>query len=443
MMRVDVRMRIAMAVAVLAMGAGSATAQLSLSTVVDLATKNDPRVKMAEADLAKAKAALSQARDAYVPTAIIQGGYGTSVGVPLSVPTVFSFQSQSLAFNFSQQDYVRAASVGVKSAELALQNARDQAAEDASTSYVSLDNAQARHAAMQQEYEAASRLATIVQDRLDAGEDTKVELLKARRTAKQIYLAQLKLEDDIAAQTDHLTRLLGIPGASFATVPGSIPAISMKDATPATQVMSPGVMSAFASAQSKQETAFGDLRYRFRPQVTFGINFSYIDTSHTNYLDYYPGFKDKSRDAASVGVQVTIPLFDKGHEAKAHEAVADAAHARADAENIRNQFLEGRFKLGRAATELEARSEVSELDFELAEEQLKTVQIQLSGPSGDPNATQLTPKDEQNARVQERQRYIDMLDAQIELRKAQLQLMRQNGTLDDWLKKAATTLSTP
>jgi outer membrane protein TolC len=296
---------------------------------------------------------------------------------------------------------------------------------------------------MQEEYAAATKLATIVQQRLDAGQDTRTELLKARRTAAQIQLVQLRTEDEIATVNDHLTRLIGLQGTTFATVPNSIPDMTLKDDGTLAQVMSPGVRSAYAAAKSKQQTAFGDARYRFRPQVSFGLNFSYIDTSHTNYLDYYPGFKDKSRDAASVGIQMSIPLYDRSHEAKAHEAAADAAHAFAEADNLRNQFLEGRFKLSRSAKELNARSAVSELDFELAQEQLKTVQIQLNAASGDPNAAQLTPKDEQNARLQERQRYVDLLDAQLELAKAQLQLMRQNGTLDDWLKQASTTLTKP
>ncbi len=440
-MRLSVQsgVRRALTIAAVAMCATLAHAQLSLSTVVDLAQKNDPRVKMALADVTKAQAGLAQARDAYVPTAAVQGGYGTSVGVPLSVPTVFSFSSQSLAFNFSQQDYVRAATAGLRSAELHLQDARDEAAEDAVTTYLSLDNAEARQAAMVQEFAAASKLATIVQDRLDAGQDNRIELLKARRTAAQIHLLELRTEDEVATLNDHLTRLIGISGTNLATVATSIPEMPSPDEKPATEEMSPGVRAAYASAKSKQQTAFGDARYRFRPQISFGLDFSYIDTSHTNYLDYYPGFQGKSRDAASIGIQMTIPLYDRGHQAKAHEAAAEAVRARAEAENDRNQFLEGRFKLRHSTEELRARSEVSELDFELAQEQLKTVLIQLNGSGGDTNATQLSPKDEQNARVQERQRFVDLLEAQLELRKAEVTLMRQNGTLDDWLRQALAT----
>ncbi len=60
----------------------------------------------------------------------------------------------------------------------------------------------------------------------------------------------------------------------------------------------------------------------------------------------------------------------------------------------------------------------------------------------------MTPKDEQNARIQERQRYLDLLDADFQLRESQINLLQQTGQLEDWLKSAAqsqpsTPLSVP
>jgi hypothetical protein len=48
----------------------------------------------------------------------------------------------------------------------------------------------------------------------------------------------------------------------------------------------------------------------------------------------------------------------------------------------------------------------------------------------------LTPKDEQNARVQQGAKTLDLLTAQFELRQAQVNLLRQSGALDEWLKSA-------
>ena len=97
-------MRWAMGLALLACLAGMAPAQISMTSAVDLALRSDPRVKMAQADVAKAQATLAETHDAYVPTIGVSGGYGGSTGVPLSVPVVFSISSQSLLFNFSQKE---------------------------------------------------------------------------------------------------------------------------------------------------------------------------------------------------------------------------------------------------------------------------------------------------------------------------------------------------
>lgn len=412
--------------------------QISLTASVDLALKNDPRVKMAHANVGKAAAVLSEARDVYIPSVGVSGGYGASTGVPLSVPVVFSLSSDSLLFNFSQKDNVRAANEGLKSAQLALLDAQQQTIEDVAETYMNLDNAEQRETAMGQEGQYAERLATIVQERLDAGQDTRMDLLKARRTSAQIKLAVLNNEDEIAGLREHLGRLIGMPGTELATVRSSIPALPAISAFHAAPEESPGVQSSFAAALSKQEQAFGASRYNYRPEVAFGAKYSRITTTQTDYTLYYPGFSQQhSNNALSVGIEITIPILDYEHRAHARESEADAVHALAEAENARIQFLEGRSKLQRNIEELGAKREIADLDREIAEEQLNTILIQLnSSSSSSDGAAALNPKDEQSARLQERQRYVDMLSSEEELNQAEISLMRQSGMLADWLAKA-------
>lgn len=431
-----VTMRTAMAAVMLAVCAAGASAQVSLSSAVDLALRNDPRIKAAQADVDKARATLASTHDAYIPNVSANGGYGASTGVPLNVPVVFSLSSQSLIFNFSQKDNVRAAASGVESAKLALQEEQDKVAEDVVVTYMNLSNAQQRQAAMIQEHGFAARLVGIVQDRLDAGLDSRVELLRAKRTAKQIELQQLQTDDEIAGLSNHLANLIGLPGNTLQAVPGSIPALPPVETLTIAAPESFGVQAAIAGARSKQELAFGEARYRFRPQISFGANYARISTSHTDYVDYYPGFKLKSDDAASIGIQIVIPLLDRAHEARAHEAAADARRARFDAESQRTLFLEGRLKLQHSAAELSAQSDLAELDRDLAQEQVNAVLLQLSANSADPDKPQMTPKDEQNARLAERARTVDLLNAEFQLTQLQVNLMRQTGQLDTWLKTA-------
>jgi outer membrane protein TolC len=435
-MRMQMGWRVALGAVVLAF-AGHAYAQISLSSAVDLALKNDRRVRIAQADLKKADAELSQTHDAFIPVVTVDGGYGKSVDVPQGLPTVFNLATQSVAFNINQVQAIKAAQNGLHAAILSLKDVKAQVMEDVTVTYISLDAAERRQAAMGEEFGLATKLSTIVQERLDAGQDTRIDLLHAKRTAAGIRLAQLQADDEVSTLQDHLARIIGLPGVPIATVPASIPPMTVPAENPLKAPVSPAIVAAFANAESKREQARGEALARFLPQLILSGGFSKIDVSErqSNFLDYYPDFRGKKDDSASIGIQIRFALFDRGQFARAREAAAEAARSEFQAEFDRDQFLEGRFKLAHSRAELIARTQVMEMDFELAQEQLKTTMIQLENTGGDANAVLTTPKDEQNARLQEREKFVDVLDAELELRKAEINLMRQTGTLDEWVNQ--------
>jgi outer membrane protein TolC len=411
-----------------------ARSQISFTTAVDLALKNSPRVKMAEADVARARASLEEAKDVYIPTigaASSAGGY--SYGFPLGTPTVFQLSAQSLVFSFSQRDYLRSASSGLKAAMLTLRDVRDQVAEDAALTYLSLDRAQQQRAALAQEAAHASRLVNIVNDRLEGGQDTAMELTKARRTSVQIRLQSLQTDDEVASFADHLANLIGLPGTPIAVVSDSIPALPSNSSTPSSSDTA-GVQAAFASARSKREQAFGDARYTLRPQISLGAQYSRFSTYNNNYVQYYPGIQNQP-NAFGFEFAISVPLLDMGRRAKARQSAAEAIHLEQEAAYDRDQISEGRLKLQHSSVELAARADLASLDRDIAQQQLEVILVQAA--SGSSSAPLVTPKDEESARIQERQRYVEMLDADFQLRESKIQLLRQTGELDDWLNSAA------
>ena len=427
-------LRVAVAAAVLLSAWMPATAQISFTTAVDLALKNSPRVMAAEAEVAKAQAALEGARDVYIPTLVGGSGLGYSYGFPVGQPSVFNITSQSLLFNYSQQDYIRAARASLEAANLALRDARQAVAEDAAITYLALDRDQQRQAALVDQNGYAARLVRIVQDRLDAGQDTPIDLTTARLTAAQIRLARLRAEDDTEADRAHLARATGLPAAGLSVVPSSIPQFApAAEGASLGPMTSPTVESAYAVAKAKQQIAFGDARYLWRPQVYFAAQYARYSKIN-NYDLYYLRFQHNN---AGIGVEITIPLFDAVHKAKARESAADAARAQHEADSARDQFLEGRWKIHRATAELAVRAEVASLDQQLAKQQLDVMLVQLNAGSGSSSGMQMTPKDEQNSRIAEREKFLAYLDAGFQMKQAQINLMRQTGELETWLKSAA------
>jgi outer membrane protein TolC len=431
--------------------ASTAHAQISLQSAVNLALKNSPKVRAAQADLDKARAVHSEAIDAYIPQIATTGGYGQATGAPLNVPIIFSISAQSLVFSYSQKDYIRSAEQSIKAAEHSLHMVETEVVEDTANTYLGLSNATERKAVMQEELGYANNLVTVTGDRITAGVDPKVELPKSRRTATQIRLAALLVDDEITADRTHLSTLTGLPEAGIRTDRSSIPSFTAPSA-PSDPNGDPvpdseGVQAAFSVAKAKQYAAFGDARYLLRPQVSLGAGYSRVDTGLSSYASYYPRYAGtpdmpNSQNSLSFGLQITIPLLDMAHRSKANQSAADAARSYADAQQQRGVYREGRAKLRNATVELDLRAQLARDDREIAEDQLETLKLQMS-QSSNPNGPQVTPKDQLNAQLQERQKYIDVLKADLQLQQTQVNLLRQTEELGQWVISSGGRTLTP
>lgn len=412
-----------------------AAAQISFTTAVDLALKNSPRVLMAQADVDKANAALSQSRDVYIPSISGGSGLGYSYGFPVGQPSVFNFTMQSLVFNFSQGDYIRGSRLALKAANFALKDARQAVTEDVAITYISLDRDLQRQKALSEQAGYAAHLVEIIEERLNAGQDTPIGLTGARLSAAQIKLAKLRSDDETADDQAHLARLIGLPAQGLSVVSSSIPQFEPpQTALPeAVSSGSPAVAAAYATAKAKRQIAFGDARYLWRPQIAFAAQYNRY-AKFNNYDLYYSRFQHNN---FGVGVEITLPVFDMGHRAKARESAADAAHAEHQADLARDQFLEGRQKTLHATAELAARAEVANLDQQLAQQQLDVLLVQLNAGTGNASGPQMTPKDEQTSRIAEREKFLTVIDTNFEMRRAEISLLRQTGQLEDWVKSAA------
>jgi outer membrane protein TolC len=137
------------------------------------------------------------------------------------------------------------------------------------------------------------------------------------------------------------------------------------------------------------------------------------------------------------GFQVTFPFFDFALRAKAKATAAEALRATVEAEQAQRQNDVQIATLTGSLRELDALAEVASLKQQIANAQLKAVLTQLdagNGASAGANPQpQTTPKAEQLARIDERQKYQQALDASLDLAKARLSLLRALGHMDDWL----------
>ena len=314
------------------LGQTGAHAQVSFYTVVDLALRNSTPVRISAADVQHAEAAVMESVDAYKPSFSVGSSLGYSYGFPVGQPSIYSVSANSLAFSFSQPDYIRSARAALLAAQLQLKDTRQQVILDTALDYIELVTVNQQMTALDQQTGFVQKLVEIETERVDAGLDSKVELTQARLTGAQVALRRLHLVDQADLVRVGLAHLTGLNPGDIVSEPQTVP--KAPDVTdPAGYDDNSGVKAAYASAKSKLYTAFGDDRQNNRPTFAFGLEYNRY-AKFNNYNEYYLRFQHNN---FNVGVQITLPLFDASRKAKAKSSSAEAAQASAQADQLRDQ----------------------------------------------------------------------------------------------------------
>lgn len=424
-------------------------AQISFATAVDLAVRNSHEIRMATSDVNRALAGLQESRDAYLPSFTFGSSVGYSYGFPVGQPTLFNGSAQSLLFSFAQPDYIRSARAALLAAQDSLKDTRQKIIAEAALDYFELDTDQQQLSALQQQHAYGERLVTIEQERLSSGLSSAMDLTRAQLTAAQLELKQIHLHNHAEVLRARLGNLTGLPAEDIATesqtLPpppdlglreSGLPGLGSPDVGSDQRLLNQarnnnfGLQAADAAAKSKLYVFFGDERQTLHPQVAFGLQYSRY-AKFNNYADYYKRFQHNNFE---IGLNITLPIVDAVARAKARGSGADAIHAQEQANLSRQQLSEQTLELEKSLDELGAQQKVARLQSDLARETLESVttQLQTSSSSGTP----LTPKDEEQAKIEERQRYTEMLDANFQLIQAQLNLLRSVGGIEDWAHNA-------
>lgn len=401
---------------------------LAFRTAIELALKNSATTGLAQADLQRARAVVSQTHNAFLPQMVMGSGLGASYGFPLSLegaaPSIFNVNFQGDLINLAQRNYVRAAKSDV--AATAAQNAdrRNDVMMETAVDYVQLDLLDSSMTIQKEQQQSAQKFQDIVAQRIQAGLDSQVEATRAK-------LAGARTRMDIAqtqAAADQLrlrlAQLTGLPvtaiRTSTETIPEMPPVPQDEDLPGEALKNNPVVKVADAAAQAKQFRAQAE-RKQLYPSVDFVGQYAVL-ARFNNYDQFFQKFQ---RNNVTAGVAIRFPFFSPVQRAAADAAKADALKSRKEAQGVKEQVSTDTLKLQRSVEQLAAAREVAQLEHQLAQSDIETTHAKIESGGA-------TLKDEENARVAEHQRYTAYLNSSFEVDRAQIQLMRQIGQLETW-----------
>jgi outer membrane protein TolC len=397
---------------------------VTFKRAIELAIRNSTAVNSADVDVNRLQATYQEARDQYIPQVYFGSGLAYSFGFPLGEPSLFKVSSTSLLLNQAQREFIKAARSDVRAATLSKQEKKGQVILETALSYSELDKNAASLNVLRQQQDAALKFEDIEQQRIHGGIDAPIELTKAKLNTARIRLKIAELVAGADTLRMRLSQLTGLPAREFETVSESIPRLPdvSQDDDLATRAVnfSPAVASAKELASAKLFQARGEHKQLY-PAVDLVGQYARF-TKYNNYDQYYKTFR---RNNGAIGVEIRFPFLNKGQKDHSEAAYADALRARKDVDAAKEQVSTETLKLQRSVAQLSAAREVAKLEYQLAQNNTEATQAKV-------DAGQATLRDQQQAQLDENDKYSTLLDATYELEKAQMQLLKQTGDLEKW-----------
>lgn len=440
--------RVALAIiwiATVLLPASLAAETIPFKRVVELALSHATGGAIAAADEQRVNALYRELHNSYIPQLTVGAGLGPpSYGFPLALegqaPSLFNINMQSALLNPSLREFIHAAKVDTAVASLNTKDQRNQIILDAAQSYAELSKWERRLSMLQEVEGDSNKLEAAVEERVKEGIDSELDATKARLSTARVRLRIAEAQGAADVLREHLSKLTGLPAAGIQTDPDSIPAPPALSTTPDTSpggAASPSIEAAVEHARAQYLRAKGEHRALW-PSFDLAGQYALL-SKFNNFQDYY--IPEKTcvtaigtflcpagtfhQNNATIGVSIRFNFLNTSQRSRAQAADADALKATKQAEAARDRLSEETLRLERSVTQFQAAHDVAELEYEIAQKNLTTIQTRM-----DSGTTNLHDLDD--ARTQVSERFITLQDIALELERAQLGLMRSTGDLEKW-----------
>lgn len=408
--------------------AAISTGPLSFRQAIELALQHSGIMGIATVNQWRSMKAYQEVKNHYLPQFTVGSGLGYSYGFPLtlegSAPSVVNFTSSQAIFSLSLRQFLKAAKIEWKAQAFDVEDKKSAVILDVALSYEQLDNVASKIATLKKAQGAAEKAQFITEQRLKEGIDSHLELTRSQLVAARIRLRIADAEAQQDVLREHLSKLMGISVADLAIDAASIPQppliLQDENYSGRAAANSPTVRLQEQKALAADARAKAEHRANL-PTADLASQYAYL-ARFNNYDLYYLRY---SANNLSAGLNLRFPFLDYVQKAKAQQADADAIVAHKQADLMRNQVAEDTLKLQRSIRQLEAARDVSKLDWQVSQGEGEAISARLE--TGAANS-----RDQQMAELTTNDKYAVYLDSEFELRRAELQLLRITGELENW-----------
>ena len=398
---------------------------LTLREAVTIALEQNPSVVMARLDRLKALLGVDIAKDPFVPKVYGGSGAAYTSGFPGTIngspPSIFDARALMAIFNRPQSYLVAQARENVRGSEIEVGRQQDEIAFRTAALYLDAEQAARAAATARQQADSMQKVLEAVRQRVGEGRElpiqsrrAELDVAKARQRAESFETDQVNAESALAIvlgfpPDDRVRPAAGVQGGELPSTAGA----SVENA-----ISNNKQVKLIESQMQSKELEMKSYRAQKLPTIDLIAQYSLL--SKYNFEDFYQKFQ---RHNGTLGASFTFPIL-VGRSARAYAAQgeADLARLKAQYTSLRSQIAADVNRSSGEVRRAETARDVAKLDLDVAREQVSVFQAQYE-------EGRVSVREVEGARAQETDKWLAYYQAQHDLERARLELLRQTGTL--------------
>src|SRR5262245_4165608 len=399
---------------------------LPLKQAVELALQNSQQVAEAQARYDVAANAARMNASTFHPNVYAGSGAAYTYGFPQTpggtAPSIVALSYLQTLFNTSLRGQVRAAGERTQVQSLELEKARNAVTMQTTEAYLELGKVRHSLDLARSELDGSARILDFTRQRVSEGRELPIEVTRSELADARLKQRVVQLEGQERVLQRELTALLGLPSDQRIEVDPT--PLSLTDQQRERDLIDSALVTNLDLRQAEHErlarehVVAGEEGMRWPTVDIFG--WYGLFARYNNFQAYYQRFQQHN---FNFGFQVRIPIVSGQQSATVALAKSELTLSEMEVKATRQRVeLEVAQKYQRVR-ELEAAREVARLEVKVAQENVQVLQARFE--EGRSNL-----RDIERARLEENDKWLDFLNSDYDLQKAQLELLNLTGNLD-------------
>jgi len=401
---------------------------LTLQQTLDLAARQNPDVVLARLDEERAQEGVTVAQDPFRPKVYGGSGLAYVYGYPNSIegnaPSLFQVRTDMALYNKPKTYAIAAARETAHGFEYAAEAKADAAAYEAADLFLSASQMERENESISNQIPSLQKVVEVASAEVEEGSQLPVELKRAKvnLALSQERVSAARLDADYYEMM--LAVALGYPVSdSIKPVESDLP-LNVKppseDQAADIALRNSRDLRQMQSNVLAKEMDIRSFKSARRPQVDLVAQYALF--ARYNYEYYFPSSKFQHNNF-EIGAAVTIPvLLGAARGGQLQQTYTDLQKLRIQTDQVRNRILTDTRRSYEQRQKAESIRDLYRMQLDLAREDL-TVLLAQNGEGRVPMSRV------EQARVEESNRWIALYDAETQVIRAKLAILRQMGTL--------------